>query len=140
MRKIRDLLPTFDNPKIQIEKWMREDNMYQVLRSTEFIIGLMRKNEEEITNLFTDQIVTIGEIVLGISITLIPILIISLLIANKNTSRHLATDWTALKMYISILAGKCSDKTLTQLTTLKRNSKWLKHFDLKILSRLQKRQ
>jgi hypothetical protein len=40
---------------------MREDNMYQVLRSTEFIIELMKKNEEEITNLFTDQIVTIGE-------------------------------------------------------------------------------
>jgi hypothetical protein len=84
MRKIRDLLPTFDNPKIQIEKWMREDNMYQVLRSTEFIIELMRKNEEEIINLFTDQIVTIGEIVLGISITLIPILIISLLMAKKK--------------------------------------------------------
>ena len=44
----------------------------------------MNKNEEETTDLFTDQIINIGKVLLGISVTLIPILIVTLLLAKKK--------------------------------------------------------
>jgi len=60
MRRIIKILPNYKDPETEVRKWMEENNMLEIMKSTEYILDLMKKNEEEITDLFTDQIMHIG--------------------------------------------------------------------------------
>jgi len=63
---------------------MIEDNMSELLGTTEHLLDLMKRSEYTITDLFTYQINEIGTILLSLSLTLIPILILVLLFLRKK--------------------------------------------------------
>lgn len=54
------------------------------MKANEFILDLIKKDEQEITDLFSDQISQIGFILFSLSLTQIPILIVVLLFTKKK--------------------------------------------------------
>lgn len=69
---------------------MDENNILELLDTTQFLLDLMKRSETIISDLFTSQINQIGNILLALSLTLIPILIFILLYFKKKYVEYIA--------------------------------------------------
>ena len=77
------MLPNDKDPKTTMKKWIDTNNVFEILSSIDFILDIMKKSQDEIASLFTNQINQIGLILLSLSLTLIPILIV-IMMFGKN--------------------------------------------------------